>query len=166
MNLIDLLDIRDQQKDTKRPEKVIKVIKAKSKARATIVSHIFYFLAFLGSLGPNRLENGWTLNSETRKATWRPIDSRIWNLLLGKWIFQNLVFLHSLGPNKVPQVQNWAAIQETAKKGQKRPLGGVKIQRYQKTVKVDDKGDKMYWKYHCLLLNIIVARVETYETAE
>ena len=146
MNLIDLLDIRDQQKDTKRPEKVIKVIKAKSKARATIVSHIFYFLAFLGSLGPNRLENGWTLNSETRKATWRPIDSRIWNLLLGKWIFPILLSLHCLGPNKVPQVENWAEPWETAKKGQKRPLGGVKMQRYEKVVKTENKSHKIYWK--------------------
>ena len=33
---------------------------------------------------------------------------------------------------------------QTGKLGQKRPIRGVKIQRYQKTVKVDDKGDKMY----------------------
>ena len=30
---------------------------------------------------------------------------------------------------------------QTGQLGQKRPIGGVKIQRYQKTVKVDDKED-------------------------
>ena len=30
---------------------------------------------------------------------------------------------------------------QTGKLGQKRPIGGVKIQRYQKTVKVDNKKD-------------------------
>ncbi len=51
MNLIDLLDIRDTQKDIKRPEKVMKVIKAKSKARTIILSHFYIFFGLLGIIG-------------------------------------------------------------------------------------------------------------------
>ena len=40
----------------------------------------------------------------------------------------------------MPHVETY----ETAEWGQKRPIGGVKIERYQKTVKVDDKDDKTY----------------------
>ena len=69
MNLIDLLDIERPQKDIKRPKKAMKVVKAKSKARGTMVSLFCYFFTFLGSLGPNRWENLFSLNSKTRKAT-------------------------------------------------------------------------------------------------
>ena len=40
----------------------------------------------------------------------------------------------------MPHVETY----ETAEQGQKRPIGGVKTQRNQKTVKVDDKDDKTY----------------------
>ena len=76
MNLIDLLDIKEPLKDIKRPKKVMKVLKAKSKARGTMVSLFCNFFTFLGSLGPNRMENVFTLNSKTKKATRRPLDSR------------------------------------------------------------------------------------------
>ena len=52
----------------------MKVIKAKSKARATMVSHFYIFFTFLGSLGPNRMENVIALNSKTKKAAKRPLD--------------------------------------------------------------------------------------------
>ena len=76
MNLIDLLDIERPQKDIKRPKKATKVVKAKSKARGTMVSLFCNFFTFLGSLGPNRMENMFTLNSKTKKAARRPLDSR------------------------------------------------------------------------------------------
>ena len=76
MNLIDLLDIKEPLKDIRRPKKVMKVLKDKSKARTTMVSN-FYNFTFLGSLGPNRLKNVFSLNSKTKKATRRPLDSRI-----------------------------------------------------------------------------------------
>ena len=76
MNLIDLLDIERPQKDIKRPKKAMKVVKTKSKARGTMVSLFCNFFTFLGSLGPNRMENVFTLNSKTKKATRRPLDSR------------------------------------------------------------------------------------------
>ena len=68
------LDIKRPQKVIKRPKKAMKVVKAKSKAR----SKLFYnFFTFLGSLGPNRMENVFTLNSKTKKAASRPLDSRL-----------------------------------------------------------------------------------------
>jgi len=76
MNLIDLLDIERPQKDIKRPKKAMKVVKTKSKARGTMVSLFCNFFTFLGSLGPNRMENVFTLNSKTKKAARRPLDSR------------------------------------------------------------------------------------------
>ena len=80
MNQIDLLDIKEAKNDMKRPKKVMKVLKAKSKARTTMVSNFYIFVTFLGSLGPNRLKNVFSLNSKTKKATRRPLDSRIRNL--------------------------------------------------------------------------------------
>ena len=80
MSLIDLLHIKEPLKDIKRPKKVMKVLKAKSKARTTMVSNFYIFFTFLGSLGPNRLKNVFSSNSKTKKATRRPLDSRIRNL--------------------------------------------------------------------------------------
>ena len=76
MNLIDLLDIERPPKDIKRPKKAMKVVKTKSKARGTMVSLFCNFFTFLGSLGPNRMENVFNLNSKTKKAVRRPLDSR------------------------------------------------------------------------------------------
>ena len=77
MNLIDLLDIKQPQEGIKGPKKVMMDIKAFSKARGTRVSFFCNFFTFLGSLGPNRLKNVFKLNSKTRKAARRPLDSRI-----------------------------------------------------------------------------------------
>ena len=54
----------------------MKVEKAKLKGTGTMVSLFYNFFTFLGSLGPNRMENVFTLNSKTKKATRRPLDSR------------------------------------------------------------------------------------------
>ena len=75
--LIDLLDIERPQKDIKRPKKATKVVKAKSKASGTMVSLFCNFFTFLGSLGPNRMENVFILNSKIKKAAPRPLDHRL-----------------------------------------------------------------------------------------
>ena len=77
MNLIDFLDIKRPQKAIKRPKKAMKVVKAKSKARGTMVYIFCNFFTFLGSLGPNRMENVFILNSKTKKAAPRPLDHRL-----------------------------------------------------------------------------------------
>ena len=74
MNLIDFLDIKRPQKAIKRPKKAMKVVKAKLKARGTMVYFFCNFFTFLGSLGPNSMENVLTLNSKTKKAARRPLD--------------------------------------------------------------------------------------------
>ena len=77
MSLNDLLDIKRPQKAIKRPKKAMKVVKAKSKARGTMVYIFCNFFTFLGSLGPNRMENVIAFNSKTKKAASRPLDSRL-----------------------------------------------------------------------------------------
>ena len=82
---------------SRKPKKIqrpIKAIKAKSKARLTKVSHFYNFFTFLGSLGPNRVENDFRSNSETRKATKRPLDSMIGNLQAGMSIDLKVPFQH------------------------------------------------------------------------
>ena len=76
MNLIDLLDIKEPLKDIKRPKKAMKVIKAKSKASGTMIHLFCNFFTFLGSLGPKAMEKLFTLNSKTKKAAKRLLDSR------------------------------------------------------------------------------------------
>ena len=44
MNLIDLLDIKEPQKDIKRSKKAMKVIRDKLKARTTMVPNLYKFL--------------------------------------------------------------------------------------------------------------------------
>ena len=94
MNLIDFLDIKRPQKAIKRPKKAMKVVKAKLKARGTMVYIFCNFFTFLGSLGPNRMENVFTLNSKTKKAESRPLDSRLRNLQSWKPNDPKLVLQH------------------------------------------------------------------------
>ena len=76
INLIDLLDIKRPKKVIKRPKKAMKVIKAKSKASGTMIQLFCNFFTFLGSLGPKAMEKLFTLNSKTKKAAKRLLDSR------------------------------------------------------------------------------------------
>ena len=76
MSLNDLLDIKRPQKAIKRPKKAMKVVKAEPKARGTMVSLFCNFFTFLGSLGPKAMEKLFTLNSKTKKAAKRLLDSR------------------------------------------------------------------------------------------
>ena len=94
MNLIDLLDIKRPQKVIKRPKKAMKVVKAKLKARGTMVYIFCNFFTFLGSLGSNGVENDFSSNSKTRKATKRPLDSIIGNLKAGMSIDLKVPYQH------------------------------------------------------------------------
>ena len=80
--------------DIEKAQKNSKAIKAKSKARLTKVSQFYNFFTFLGSLGPNRVENDFSSNSKTRKATKRPLDSIIGNLKAGMTIDLKVPFQH------------------------------------------------------------------------
>ena len=67
----------------KRPKKAKiqnKGRKAKSEARTNKLLISYIFLTFLGSLGPKRMENVFSLNYKTIKATRRLLDSRIQKL--------------------------------------------------------------------------------------
>ena len=84
-------------KTSRKPKKIqrpIKTIKAKSKARLTKVSQFYNFFTFLGSLGSNGVENDFSSNSKTRKATKRPLDSIIGNLKAGMSIDLKVPFQH------------------------------------------------------------------------
>ena len=58
------------------------IFKGQIKGQSHKGVNFLHFFASLGSLGPNRMENVFSLNSETKKAARRPLDSRIGKLQL------------------------------------------------------------------------------------
>ena len=83
MNLISRLNRHyGTPKRYKKAKKAIFIFKGRIKGQGHNGMKFLYFLASMGSLGPTTMENVFNLNSETRKAARRPLDSRIGKLLL------------------------------------------------------------------------------------